>query len=581
MKFKSTIKLKLVLISSLLLLVANLTIGVVSFNVAKNELEKSGKILLKNSVEMTLQYINENQLLVNDGKLTVEEAQERVREYMLGKKGADGKRPINKNIDLGANGYLLAYTQEGDEAAHPSLEGKNVLNVQDKKTSSYFVQDQIRLGNEGGGYLEYWWTLPNSDNIAPKITYQETDPNWKWVISAGTYISDFNKGADKIFYVMLIVLGILFLVGETIIILFAQHISSPIRTINDVVKEMAKGNLKATEINVKNSDETGELSRSFNIMIQSIRELINSVKFSVNTVLDSSKRLDEIVADNIEAVNEVAASVDDIAKAAGGQAQDTEQGVIHIKDLAEQIELVTGLAEDANILSTKAAELSNKGLDAVNLLSEKSKENSSAALRANYIILDVDKTSEEISMITETISQISEQTNLLALNAAIEAARAGEQGRGFAVVAEEVRKLASQSSEAVTKVKELIDAIQSKSKSAVEVMAQGKTIAVEQDKVVTEVNDIFDEISRSVGKMIDNIKNIREKSSMMTDKKEEMVDILQNLSASTEESSAATEQVSASTQQQLAGMEEVSTKTEELHELAERLQQEINKFSVE
>ncbi|HEX9026979.1 MAG TPA: methyl-accepting chemotaxis protein, partial [Clostridium sp.] len=570
----------LILVMGLLLIIPVLILGLISYYVAKAELENSGKILLKNSVEMTLQVIDDNQKLVDQGKLTLDDAQEKVREYMLSKKQTDGTRSINKNLSLGKSGYLLAYTQEGVEAVHPTLEGKNVLDSKDKKNGSLFVKDQIKIANDGGGYLTYWWTLPNSDQVADKITYQKADPNWGWVVCAGTYMNDFNVGSNKILINTLIVLLAVILLGSAIIVLFAKHISAPIKEISNAVDNVASGNLNIETIQIKNKDEIGNLNDSFNIMVNNVNQFISSVKNSVNVVFNSSQMLDNIVNESTSSINEVVASIGEIAECSSQQAKETENGVIRVKNLAEKIALVTQLTIKTNDVAVETTNIGGRGLKAIELLAEKSLENNKATEKTSDIIMEVDKNSVEIGAITEAISQISEQTNLLALNAAIEAARAGEQGKGFAVVADEVRNLASQSSVSAAKVKELISGIQDRSKAAVKAIEDGKAIAKEQNKSVIEAKEIFIEILKSIDNITEDMRNIKIYSLEMENEKNEIVEVLETLSASTEENSAATEQVSATTEQQLASINQIATHTQDLNSLAEKLRVAVNAFQV-
>lgn len=166
-KFQFTIRMKLMTISFLLLTIPLVILGLLSYQKTTSSLNKLGEKNLKNSVEMTIELIDALNKEVEKGTLSLEEAQEQVKVAILGEKNADGKRPINKNFDLGENGYLYIIDQKGTLIAHPVVEGRQGWNDEDSKGVK-FNQKMIKTGNEGGGLTYYEWALPDNENRIEK-----------------------------------------------------------------------------------------------------------------------------------------------------------------------------------------------------------------------------------------------------------------------------------------------------------------------------------------------------------------------------------------------------------------------------
>lgn len=167
--------------------------------------------------------------------------------------------------------------------------------------------------------------------------------------------------------------------------------------------------------------------------------------------------------------------------------------------IQEKVAAITAVLDE---LSASIDSISHSSSESSKLAQQTRKEAGEGSVllaRSRDSIVEIQKSSQSIQDIVDTIGDIASQTNLLAFNAAIEAARAGEHGLGFSVVADEVRKLAEKSALAAREIAKLIH-------ETVHRVDEGGQIS-------SQVEVAFTKIAASVERTSSSINHINESTS--------------------------------------------------------------------
>ncbi len=505
---------------------------------------------------------------------------------LFGTKSGDLLSQIASGITYGKTGYGYLVNDVGVFAGHPDhslvLERFNIVeeakvNPEYMDMSNLFTQ-HMALREVGEG--DYFFSGSN------RIVGYAPVNNTPWIIAVGIQESEVLSEIAEVRNIILMVIILAVLTGAIITFFVSGSIARPIIYITKNIDRQSELDFTLLEDDKEimkykaRKDEIGKMIAAMQLMQNSIRGFVLKTSDSAKQVSEAAEELTATSEQSSSTAEEVAKTIEEIAKGAQDQARDTEKAADKVDDMGLLIEKDAEYIMELNTAALEIEQKKEEGFEILKVLIEKSEENNKATESVYLTIINNNESAEKIENASVMIQNIADQTNLLALNAAIEAARAGDAGKGFAVVADEIRKLAEQASNFTNDIKMVIKELKEESADAVNIITNVKEIVTAQTISVKETEEKFSGIAGAIGSVKEVVEKLNKSTDIMTQNKNMVIEITQNLSAISEENAAGTEEASASMEEQAATVLEIANSAEGLAEIAQGLQMQIDKFQI-
>ncbi|WP_051620365.1 methyl-accepting chemotaxis protein [Paenibacillus sp. UNC451MF] len=396
---------------------------------------------------------------------------------------------------------------------------------------------------------------------------------------AAQAIADTQTLLDRTVMAMWIASILVVISGVAIAYLLIGSFVKPIRKLQQAVQAMARGDLRA-RINSSSRDELGDLSRSFDHMIDQVRSMLSNMQSIASALSEHSSSFHSFSSSTAIANADIIRAIQEISSGADQQAGQTERSTYLIAEVEHEIEKIAENSITIQQKSREAAFNTHLGSTSMETLKHASKTSEEVLNKVFAAMESLSGSTVQIHQIVNTITDISHQTNVLALNAAIEAARAGVHGRGFSVIAEEVRQLSAQTNESSKSIAIIIRSLLEQTKELESYLNVARQSVDQQNSKMIESIDAFQHIRVSMDILSEHIDHIQEQIGAAKEMNGKLVDSVQFVAAIAQETAAGVVEVNSTSVQQDSAIQLIASQADDILELSSKLFHEINQFQI-
>ncbi len=383
----------------------------------------------------------------------------------------------------------------------------------------------------------------------------------------------------------IVIIAICFVILAVLMSFMARYLLRPMGVLTEILEDSARLDLrhndKARTV-VCRRDEIGIIARDIGALRKVLRTVVGEIGGSgerlteiIDQLKDTTVKLNDNSADNSATSQELAAGMQEAADA-------TDAINLNVATMVQNADQINELSEQG---ATNAVQIKNKAegirkdvqesiANAKNIFSDVKRQSDEA--------IEQSKAVDKINELTATIRSIAGQTNLLALNASIEAARAGEAGRGFAVVAEEIGHLATQSSDTVSGINDIVAEVH----TSVDNMSQCLTRTLDFiDNNAMADYEKFDAMAEGyasdAGAFEENMTSIHEAVAALSDSISDVSDSISGINSTIGESARGVTDVANKTTDIVALSSDTEQIVDETEKCSESMKSIVSRFQLE